>query len=513
MAKRVAHRPILIIVGAGILLMVLLLITGIISQRALFRQAEKRSNEMGERIALTSFTIFKSKLESYKQAIMFLDFLHSQSSGSKVDAHSAFTSLSKLDSSVVLCWSRTNGVTDSRISPLEQENYLQGVPEALREGIELYGGVSALNHHPLLHVVKTSVRGKDKVQVGIVIDLIVFHEKLHKVRELQSAYVVITDFNRRTLYHPDEKIIGQKDAELSFLPSIDGVIDTGCIRSAAHSRYLGIPVYLHSFPYSFGSSKLLISVNVPNLEFVDFQKKLSRTLWLLIILPIVLLIAFAFIGFVVLRNELIRRKEAEKDVLKLQLLTEQQSREMVTSELENLRSGVNPHFLFNSLSSLVALIKRSPEKAVTFTRALSSQYRYLLDVENRNVTSLDEEMEFTNHYITIQSYRFGDGIRFMSNIPQGIKKGVPPLAVQTLVENCIKHNASSASNPLVIEVFLLGDNVVVSNNLNRRTTVVESTGKGLANLVRRYSYFTGKECVFEEKDGHFHACIPLLDME
>jgi sensor histidine kinase YesM len=513
MAKRIGIGPIRIIVAVGLLLMVVLFVMGVSVQYKIYQQAQKRSFEMAERIAFNNQLIFKAKLDSYQQTLQRLAILHAELEVGSVKLRHITDSLLTTDSSVVLAWSRVNRQPVTSATSHQPRCYLHNIPQGTVGEVAASYAVASDNHHPLLRLYTSRQSSSGMVQVGLVVDLRMLHQQLTSMRELQSAYTTIILGNRMTLYHPDEKLIGTADMEMGALKPAGGIVDTGWIQRTAQSRYLGIPVYRHSYPYRMGRTKLLISANVPNLDFAEFLSKTQRNLWLLNVLPMVLFVLFIAIGALLWKREFVKRKEMEQDVLRLQLQAEQQTKQMVTSNLENLKSGINPHFLFNSLGSLVALIKRDPTRAVAFTRSLSSQYRYLLEMERRNVVPIADEMEFTRHYVTIQGIRFGDAIRFKESIPTAVGQGVPPLAIQTLVENCIKHNAASTGNPLCIEVSIETGYIVVANNLNPRSTVVESTGKGISNLVKRYRYLTSKECRFEAKGGWYYARIPLLSMQ
>lgn len=503
------RKPVRNIVAIGLVLMAVLFVLGASVQHKVRQQAEKRANDMGERIALNNATIIKAKLEGYHRVLVLLEVLQSNSQLRGKGFERMIDSLTASDSSMVFVWARERDRVES-VSPEEARRFLGNLPPSNGQPLRVSYAVDPTSHHPLLRVWRSTATANEPLQVGMVIDLMALHREMMNIREMQSAYVTIVNADRLTLYHPDEKLIGLRDRELANLASLTGALDTGWVEKSATSSYLGIPVYRHSYPFTFGAQKLLITVSVPNLDFAEFLRKTQRNLWLLVVLPLVLFIFFTFVGIAIWKREFVKRKEMEKDVLKLQLLAEQQTKQMVTSELENLKSGINPHYLFNSLGSLVALIKRDPDRAVAFTRSLSSQYRYLLEMEQRNVASLADEMAFTRHYIAIQCIRFGDAIRYSENLPIIGNQGVPPLAVQTLVENCIKHNRASATSPLHIDVYVEEGYITVANNLNPRATVVESTGKGISNLIKRYSHLTDKECRFEERDGRYYASVPLL---
>lgn len=197
--------------------------------------------------------------------------------------------------------------------------------------------------------------------------------------------------------------------------------------------------------------------------------------------------------------------EANTQLLRLQ-------KENLQSQFEVLKQQVNPHFLFNSLNVLTSLIKVDPDLAESFTERLSKVYRYVLENKEKDLVNLSTEMEF------LQAYLFLLGIRFMNKIVIDIKVEqawhdhlILPLAIQLIIENAIKHNTFSKSQPLRIRIFVDEDQRLnIVNNLNLRETRPISTGVGLDNISRRYALISDDKPVFEKTEGHFVARLPLL---
>ena len=155
--------------------------------------------------------------------------------------------------------------------------------------------------------------------------------------------------------------------------------------------------------------------------------------------------------------------------------------EQVASQYNSLKNQVNPHFLFNTLNVLSTLVYDNQEKAVEFIRKLSQVYRYVLDSKDEEVVPIQEEMEFVKNFAFLQKIRFGENL----HVEIGEMKSnrfVPPLAVQVLVENAIKHNVVSEKHPLTVKVDFEGDLCIVWNNLKEKK-VNDSTGIGLNNLI------------------------------
>lgn len=196
---------------------------------------------------------------------------------------------------------------------------------------------------------------------------------------------------------------------------------------------------------------------------------------------------------------------ANTQVLKLQ-------KENLQSQFEVLKQQVNPHFLFNSLNVLSSLIKAEPDLAEAFTEKLSKVYRYVLENKEKDLVSLNTEMDFLNAYLFLINIRFSGKIMVDIDIDSKYAEyRVLPIAVQMLIENAIKHNTYSKAQPLLININTdENDNLIVSNNLKTRETIMSSTGVGLENITRRYALITELIPVFTKTEDHFIARLPLL---
>ena len=187
-------------------------------------------------------------------------------------------------------------------------------------------------------------------------------------------------------------------------------------------------------------------------------------------------------------------------------------REYVESQLAGLRDQVNPHFLFNSLNTLAYLIPEDPQRAVHFVRKLSKVYRYILEMRDKQLIPLAEELAFLDAYVFLLQERFGDNLRVDIDIPAARREDrVVPLSLQMLFENAIKHNVISQDRPLTIRVFVEdGDHLVVTNKLQVRPQATPSTGVGLENIRNRYAFFCDRPVVVTQTDEAFRVELPLL---
>jgi sensor histidine kinase YesM len=183
------------------------------------------------------------------------------------------------------------------------------------------------------------------------------------------------------------------------------------------------------------------------------------------------------------------------------------------AELDQLRKQVNPHFLFNSLSTLQTMIRNSDPNSESFLINLSSFYRQILQTHNRDYISLEEEINFLDAYFYLMKARHEDALRFKIEInPQSYKYSIPFFAIQLLVENCIKHNIVSISKPLEIHIYQKDEvTITVSNNYQPKEQSNNSDGIGLDNLLNRYKLMKIKNGLEVEKtETHFNVTLKLF---
>jgi LytS/YehU family sensor histidine kinase len=181
--------------------------------------------------------------------------------------------------------------------------------------------------------------------------------------------------------------------------------------------------------------------------------------------------------------------------------------------LEGLRNQVNPHFLFNSLNTLVYLIPEDSEKAVRFVQQLSKVYRYVLESREARIIPLQDELAFLQSYIFLLKERFGENLQVKLTDLNGQTDGaIVPLTLQMLFENAIKHNVISTEKPLMIEVFAEKGHLVVRNNLQRKNQVMDSTGVGLENIRTRYRMLTDREVEVIVSREYFTVLLPMVEI-
>ena len=198
----------------------------------------------------------------------------------------------------------------------------------------------------------------------------------------------------------------------------------------------------------------------------------------------------------------LRQSVEEKEMLK---------RESLQAQVNALKIQVNPHFLFNTLNTLAAVIPENPQQAVDFVQQLSKVYRHILEVKDEPSIFLKEELEVLKAYAFLLKTRHGDNLAIRIRVEEDrMRQRIVPLSLQILMENAIKHNIVSAARPLHIEISAEDGQLVVSNNLQKKNQLIESTGIGLDNIRNRYRLLGARQVEVEEGVENFIVRIPLL---
>ncbi|MPR36858.1 sensor histidine kinase [Salmonirosea aquatica] len=238
---------------------------------------------------------------------------------------------------------------------------------------------------------------------------------------------------------------------------------------------------------------------LPLPHFVADPIRLGFTL--LFIVLIVLVVVFVYEGI----HNFNHWAESRQEVDTL-------SKAQLQAQLDALRQQVNPHFLFNSLNSLISLISEDPRQAEIFAEELSTVYRYLLRSNEGPLTPLINELEFIRSYYQLLKTRYGDALRLEINIvPEAEVRQLPPLTLQLLIENAVKHNIILPDQPLTIS--LMSDahhRLIISNNLQRKPSRALSNGVGLSNILTKYEML-GQPAPSVEDDGQeFRVVLSLV---
>ncbi|AZA85488.1 sensor histidine kinase [Chryseobacterium shandongense] len=217
---------------------------------------------------------------------------------------------------------------------------------------------------------------------------------------------------------------------------------------------------------------------------------------------------FSVLCFIIFYNRqasvVLKKTQNEKNLLE---------KSHLMAQLLSLQQQISPHFLFNSLSTLKTMVK--DENAKNYIVKLAGVYRYVLSLNERYLTSLEDELEFITSYIHILHERFQNSLIVEIKIPTKFYKyTIPSLSLQLLIENAIKHNVFSSERPLLITVFITDSGeMVVENNFQPKMVRGGQSGTGLKNIIERYKLLTGRPVDISQKDQKFVVTIPLLEYE
>ena len=286
--------------------------------------------------------------------------------------------------------------------------------------------------------------------------------------------------------------------EVRYQYKLDG-LDTGWILT--RDRNVVFPKLQHgNYKFHVRSSlnENFINADEATYEFV-IEKPIWKRFWFIALSIFVLLGLFYWI---------IKRRE--KQLKKVQQLQQ----EKIQFEFQVLRNQVNPHFLFNSFNTLISYIEEDPAMAVDYVEKLSTFFRNIVNYRDQDVITLEEEIEVVKTFFYLQQKRHGKNLSMSISVLAEEKKliFIPPLTLQLLIENAIKHNAVSKETPLEITIGLENKNkLVIKNNINPKVSREPGTGTGLQNIVKRYSLLS-KEPVVVNNDGtYFTVILPVLN--
>lgn len=229
--------------------------------------------------------------------------------------------------------------------------------------------------------------------------------------------------------------------------------------------------------------------------FDNIRPLINYALVAFVIAMLVTTIIYLYHFFISWRELVIQREKYKSDALSLQY--------------ETLKSYVNPHFLFNSLSVLSSLVEKDTQKSQQFIKQLSDIYRYVLEQKDKELVPLKVEFEFIKSFIDLNKIRHGDNLKVDIRI-DNFEGYVIPLSLQILVENALKHNIVSEEEPLTIAISRENSSLIVQNNLQKRNTISDKGGIGLETIQKRYEMLTSEPLIIEDVNGYFRVKVPII---
>ncbi|MDI9860753.1 sensor histidine kinase [Flectobacillus roseus] len=184
------------------------------------------------------------------------------------------------------------------------------------------------------------------------------------------------------------------------------------------------------------------------------------------------------------------------------------------AQLQAIRNQINPHFLFNNLSVLSSLISTDTTSSIQFVKQFSNVYRYVLKHHDKELITIAEELDFTKSYLFLLQKRFYEGILVEIKVEeQYLNWQIVPMALQMLLENTIKHNIATSTNPLKISLYTEHPYLVLSNNLQPKlVNTTESTNKGLSNIIQRYQFLSPLKVEVIKTTHEFLVKIPIIKL-
>ncbi len=193
---------------------------------------------------------------------------------------------------------------------------------------------------------------------------------------------------------------------------------------------------------------------------------------------------------------------------------EQAKQKALQHQLEALRTQINPHFLFNALNSLTALIRQKSDRALPFVDQLSWLLRSTLQRSEEDLITIQQELEYLESYFFLQKERFGEKLEIEIGIPEIWKKKlIPSFSLQLLVENAIKHNVISKKQSLLIEILPEREHLIIRNQIQKRREAFQHTGTGLINLSARFKLLKKRDIQIFQDEHYFIVKLPITEQE
>lgn len=321
----------------------------------------------------------------------------------------------------------------------------------------------------------------------VLFTIVGFFVRLSKFDELttrQNIYLYILSFLIISFSWESLRFVNRK---LNETYPFERNVTTRIIIQLVIGAFIGLIVRF--FIYYFGE---------PYLPF-KIDELFAAVTWIMyMVLPSIINLGFIAHYFLIRwRDSTVHNERLEKEKAQVQF--------------DNLKNQLNPHFLFNALTSLNSLIMENQELASQFVQQLSKVYRYVLQNKEKSYVTLKTELDFIQHYISLLQTRFQQALIIRTEISKGAEDlHIVPVTIQILIENAIKHNVLDQHRPLSIEIFTSGDYLIVSNNLQLRSHVETSNKQGLDNMKSLYKFLTDRPMVVEESEQRFSVKIPLV---
>ncbi|MGY0038483.1 histidine kinase [Pedobacter sp. NJ-S-72] len=319
------------------------------------------------------------------------------------------------------------------------------------------------------------------------------------------ASIYIIDDKGHYITNPDEKLIGKRiSGEVKRAGNLK-MADSISTYEIGNSAYLQIPVFRFYAPLNLSGMKLTMVVETAVLVVDEEVRAIEKYVMIMFIVTTLIILILIEWSHAKWQKQFILRQLAE-------VAAARQEKENAVLQLDKLKEKLDPHFLFNSLSSLNGLIEEQPDLAKAFVVKLSRVYRYVLDPTPNGLEEVSREVRFASEYFFLLKIRFGEALASLEIDlnEQHSSAYIPFMSVQTLVENAIKHNVVSKLKPLHISIRSEGDGLLVTNNLQLRPDVKDSGKQGLKYLQSIYAHFGDLHLTYGIENGAYKCFLPLI---
>ncbi len=271
--------------------------------------------------------------------------------------------------------------------------------------------------------------------------------------------------------------------------------DIGWQYSQDHSAvYPNLPPDDYTFIVEADLHSSFLQPTIKKIHFT-IEPALWQRLWFQILIAVLTLIVITLISrYIIRRNKRMEELKAAR----------------IRSELETIKSQINPHFMFNNFNTLLNIVEEDPEEAVTYIEHLSDFYRDMLQFRKESVITIREELDIVERYFYLLKHRFGKALFYRIHGNVSKHNYVIPFSIQLLVENAVKHNVVSLQRPLEIDIYIQSDYIIVSNKKQARTQLEDSTGFGLESIQVQYKNITGKSVAIRSDEDTFEVKLPII---
>lgn len=495
---------------SGAVLLILLIVGVFVTGQIINRRAGQMSDRIVSQISESHCLLLQAEFDRTEEILQAsVHFLHTHDKPSESELRVLTSALLEVDPKADAIWFSDPSITAIRRYPRsgEPSTTTLAQPELMRQRVPPCDSVRSFIHDelgiPVWKLICTTTDPTGRIHTcGIDYPLPKLYVHLTEQNPHSRSSATLLDPTGRIIYHPDSLRLGRRISDKQEISAFQKTIQSGhSVIIDTFSDYLGVEEQRIYYPIRLAGQQWVAGIGIPRLiieqEIDDFH-------FYTILTAVISVLFFAALLIVAQR-----RWQREYT---LRRLSEQESAQL---QLQQILDQIDPHFLFNSLNSLYALIRCNPEQAREFTLTLSRVYRRVLERRKQILSTLAEELEFTEQYYALQKIRFGESLDLTSTINPALRnRRIPSMSLQTLVENAVKHNSISARNPLHIHIRTEEDAILIENNFSPRSNEnPESLGVGLERIRSVYRFHTNENISISTSGGIFRCRLPLLPAE